>query len=173
MRDRIISTTIDSIKNIKSIRYFKSERGYQGVLFCHLFNGLEHYDLINEDRILEQEYQKGQRHGLGQRPDIIFHIPVEHSGAGINENNYAVWALKARASKESALEDFDKLEEMFQYLRYPLGIFINIDSVDNYLDFYNGNHHDKIIGLSVALNENKVNVRKSWYEDGQIQHLEI
>jgi nucleoside-diphosphate-sugar epimerase len=44
---------------------------------------------------LEQEYQKGtSSHGTTQRPDIIIHVPVEHSGARITENNYVVYALK-------------------------------------------------------------------------------
>ena len=173
MREIIISATSDSIKKITSPRYFKSERGYQGILFCHLFDELEPHGLLNEDRILEQEYQKTQKHGLGQRPDIIFHIPVEHSGAAINENNYCVWALKADASKESALEDFDKLEEMIYHLKYPLGIFININSADNHLEHYSGKLHDKIIGFSVLLNEKEAKIKKSWFEDGQIMNLDL
>jgi hypothetical protein len=173
MKEKIVAATINSIKKIKSPRYFKSERGYQGVLFCHLFNYLEQLEMLDEDKILEQEYQKSQIHGLGQRPDIIFHIPREHSGAEINENNYAVWALKARASREAALEDFDKLEEMFYHLHYPLGLFVNIDSDQNHLERYAGSHHEKIIGLAVRLIENEILIKQSWFIDGNIQNSTI
>jgi hypothetical protein len=43
------------------------------------------------------EYQKSARQGLAQRPDIVFHIPAEVSGAAVTENNYEVWALKPAA----------------------------------------------------------------------------
>ena len=173
MQDIIITATVESIKKITSPRYFKSERGYQGAFYCNLFNELEQHGLLDEDRILEQEYQKSARHGLGQRPDIIFHIPVEHSGAEINENNYSVWALKANASKVSALEDFDKLEEMIYHLKYPLGIFININSTDNHIEHYVGKLHGNIIGFSVMLNENEVKIKKSWFENGQKKDIEM
>lgn len=47
--------------------------------------------------ILEMEYQKSSRHGLGQRPDIVFHIPAEHSRESVQANNFAVWALPHRS----------------------------------------------------------------------------
>lgn len=114
MREEIIESTISALGTISAPRFFKSERGYQGIFYCKLYEEFESHGLVNEDLIVEMEYQKSARHGLSQRPDIIFHIPVEHSGGDIVENNYAVWSLKARANEEAAQEDFEKLDEMFE-----------------------------------------------------------
>jgi len=48
------------------------------------------------------EYQKSARHGLAQRPDTVFHITAEVSGAPVTESNYAVWALKLSATVREA-----------------------------------------------------------------------
>jgi hypothetical protein len=53
-----------------------------------------------------------QRSDLTQRPDIVLHVPAEESRAEIDENNFAVWALKRHASNARALSDFKKLDEM-------------------------------------------------------------
>ncbi len=82
------------------------------------------------------EYQKSFRHGMSQRPDIVLHVPAEDSGACVVDNNRAVWALKRHATQAGARADFEKLEEMFKRLRYPFGIFVNIDAKDGFASAY-------------------------------------
>ncbi len=149
MQHLIIESTISALTAITAPRFFKSERGYQGVFYCKLYEEFENRGLVNEDQIIEMEYQKSARHGLSQRPDIIFHIPVEHSSADIVENNFAVWALKPRANAAAAQEDFEKLDEMFEVLNYPLGFFVNINTEQHHLDLYKGNFKDRLVGFSV------------------------
>ncbi len=73
------------------------------------------------------KYQKTERHGLTQRPNIIFHIPTEHSRAGDEQTSMQSAALKHRASVSDAKDDFNKLnQEIFRQLDYPLGFFLNI-----------------------------------------------
>ena len=127
MEKQIIDATIVALKSINHIRLFKSERGFQGRLFCKLLSIFDSYDIISDDLILEMEYQKSSRHSMKQRPDIILHIPTEVSGVGVYENNFAVWALKREATKKGAIEDFKKLDKMFRDLSYPVGFFININ----------------------------------------------
>lgn len=96
MRERIINATIRALHEIRNRRFLATERGYQGAFYCMLHQLLTTEDLITENRILEMEYQKSTRHGLRKRPDIIFHIPAELTGAGVRENNFALWSLKYR-----------------------------------------------------------------------------
>lgn len=116
---------------------------------------------------VEMEYQKSSRHGLSQRPDIIYHIPVEHSGGDIVENNFAVWALKARANAAAAQEDFEKLDEMFEHLNYPLGFFVNIDTEQHHLASYNGTFKDRLIGISVWLEDESPHIKMGWFENSE------
>ncbi|MES2181534.1 MAG: hypothetical protein V4493_05490 [Pseudomonadota bacterium] len=117
---------------------------------------LDKEGLLVDGAILEMEYQKSARHGMGQRPDIIFHIPVEHSNAVVSANNYAVWALKRRASIEDALADFDKLNQMFNYLHYPIGFFINIDTKDPMQHYYSGEYQKQLFSVAVCLDNSKI-----------------
>lgn len=103
------------------------------------------------------EYQKGYFiHGVAQRPDIIFHIPTEVSGGRTYENNYAVWAVKLDATERGAKDDFDKLDDMFHRLEYPLGFFINVASQDDMLEHYQAEFPDRLIGISVWLEDREV-----------------
>ena len=63
------------------------------------------------------------------------------------ENNYAVWALKRGSSAQSAPDDFEKLDEMFATLHYPLGFFININAQQDFLDHYPGPFRDRLYGF--------------------------
>lgn len=161
MREQIIESTISALRKISTPRFFKSERGYQGFFYCKLYEELEIRRLVNEDQILEMEYQKSSRHGLSQRPDIIFHIPVEHSGSSVVKNNFAVWALKARVNATTAQQDFEKLDEMFEYLNYPLGFFININDQQHHLASYSGKFRDRLIGFSILLPDESPRIRKA------------
>jgi hypothetical protein len=73
---------------------------------------------------------------MRRRPDIVLHVPAENSSAGVAENNFAVWALKRRSTQSQARDDFARLDEMFERLCYPLGIFANIDARDHFAASY-------------------------------------
>ena len=94
--------------------------------------------LLSAERILEMEYQKSARHGISQRPDIVFPIPAEISGVPVRDNNFAVWALKHLASLADAEEDFAKLDEMCDALNCLLATFVNVASSKTYLELYKG-----------------------------------
>jgi hypothetical protein len=173
MRDRIIESTISALKAINAPRFFKSERGYQGIFYCKLYEEFENLGLLTEDQIIEMEYQKSARHKLSQRPDIIFHIPVEHSGADIIENNFAVWALKPRASAAKAQEDFEKLDQMFEVLNYPLGFFVNINTEQHHLKLYNGNFKDRLVGFSVYLQDESPQILQAWFENNEFREQKL
>lgn len=138
MRDALIRSTEAAIRTVDAARFFQTERGFQGRFYCALQKQLDQAGLMGNGAILEMEYQKSSRHDLTQRPDIIFHIPAEYSGASVEANNFAVWALKRRASIAKAQSDFDRLDQMFYELNYPLGIFVNIAATDPMRQHYNG-----------------------------------
>jgi hypothetical protein len=168
MEQQIIQATIDALLAVQHPRFFQTERGYQGQLYCFLQEQLEAHGLLLDNAIIEMEYQKSRRHGLSQRPDIIFHIPAEVTRAPVTENNFAVWALKARANAQEANEDFDKLDEMFADLHYPLGSFINICSEEHHLADYNGPHAERMHGFAVSLHNGTVSIRHAFYTGGSL-----
>lgn len=169
----ILDATKFAINLIHNKRFFNTERGYQGALFCHLHQYLLEKGLISEDVILEMEYQKSTRHNVTQRPDIILHIPVEISGADIHENNFAVWALKRESSSNKAREDFSKLDIMFGELNYPIGIFINISAQETMLEEYKGNFKDRIYAFSIHRGDNGLLIKMANFEDGKVIEHEI
>jgi len=140
-------------------RFLRTERGFHGRFYSALHQVLEKKGLLENGRILEMEYQKSDRHGTGQRPDIVLHVPVEESGARVDENNYAVWALKRHATKREAIDDFDKLDVMFAALCYPLGIFVNIDARDHRAACYSGRFPERLRTVAVRRDDT---VKTSW-----------
>ena len=158
MQDYLIKATELALKSVTSERFFQSERGFHGRFYCALQQLLDQEKLLSEGAILEMEYQKSARHGIGQRPDIIFHIPAEHSNASVRANNFAVWALKRKASREEALEDFAKLDQMFNSLHYPIGFFINIDSIEPMQNHYSGEHERRLFSVATRLVNSNVEV---------------
>jgi len=73
---KIVRATLAALKEVRHPRFFENERGYQGQLYCQLQAQLRQRGLLDGGAILELEYQKSSRHGTGQRPDIVFHIPA-------------------------------------------------------------------------------------------------
>jgi len=145
----LIDATEEALHNVAEPRFLQTERGFHGRFYCALQQVLEKKGLLENGCILEMEYQKSARHGMSQRPDIVLHVPAEESGAVVGENNFGVWALKRQASKSKALEDFDKLDEMFETLRYPLGIFVNVDTRHNRADCYIGRFPERLRSVAV------------------------
>jgi hypothetical protein len=151
-REAIVESTHEALASVVHPRFFHTERGYQGGFYCCLMRQFEEKGLLDDERrVVEMEYQKTASHYMSQRPDAIYHIPVEVSGASVEENNYAVWAFKRKASASDAREDFEKLDEMMERLKYGLAFFIDINSDRHYLDAYNGPHRDRLWGGTVQL----------------------
>lgn len=158
MREALVSATDAAIRNVDAARFFQTERGFHGRFYCALQMELDRVGLLANGAILEMEYQKSTRHGLGQRPDIIFHIPSEHSPSRVDENNFAVWAIKRRASSAAARDDFEKLDQMFETLCYPVGFFVNIDASDPMRDHYAGAHRHRLAAVAASFNGFRVDV---------------
>jgi hypothetical protein len=156
MNEHIIAATVRAIQAVSHVRFFRTERGYQGRFYCALLSAFDERHLLDDDRrIIEMEYQKTAL-GMSQRPDIIYHIPVEVSGGHRWENNYAVWAFKRGASPGDARDDFGKLDEMFQVLQYPLGFFVNINADRDLLEQYEGHFADRLFGIAAWLEGTEV-----------------
>jgi hypothetical protein len=172
MEEMIIEATILALRSVRHARFFRTERGYQGRFFCALQEILEEFGILNDDLILEMEYQKSvARHHMNQRPDIVLHIPTEVSNAPPNKNNFAAWALKCRANPAHAQDDFRKLDELFLVLDYPLGFFVNIDSDSHHLLHYSGNYPDRLIAYAVQLNDRDVSIRGARWVRGEISEF--
>ena len=151
MYDKLRDATESALRSVVDVRFFQTERGFHGRFYCALQARLDRLGLIANGAILEMEYQKSARHNLGQRPDIIFHIPTEHSGAGVKDNNYAVWALKHKTNVADAKEDFQKLDQMFDDLHYAFGFFININATNPMREYYEGTYSHRLAAVAVYL----------------------
>lgn len=156
MRQALINATESAIRAVDAARFFQTERGFHGRFYCALQEELDYAGLMTNGALLEMEYQKSSRHSLTQRPDIVFHIPTEHSGATVQENNFAVWALKHSASPAKAQADFTRLDEMFRVLCYPLGFFVNIDSADPMRHHYTGDYRKRLMTVATQLFDGEV-----------------
>lgn len=166
MQEQILSATIDALKSISQNRFYQTERGYQGKLYCALQDALDARGILEGGVLVELEYQKSARHGLYQRPDIIIHIPAELHRTPVREGNLAIYALKRRASQSVAQDDFDKLDEMIKTLHYKLGIFINIDSRHHHLNNYSGSYRNCIHAFAIQLIGGRVSIiSASWFRD--------
>lgn len=174
MTDQIIEATIEAVGSVMHPRLFESERGYHGQFYYELQRVLEGKGLW-PDYLLEMEYQKSARHGLSQRPDIVFHIPQKVHGGRVEEHNWAVFELKRKASNRTASDDFEKLDDMIARLSYRLAIFINIASAMHRLDQYQGPHRDRVHALAVQRVENALLVKHACFRGDQLveEHREM
>lgn len=94
-------------------------------------------------------------HGLRIRPDIILHEPFDlgrHTGR--DEGNHAVMELKRRATPGTAVDAFTNLVAMIDALKYPLGVFINIDSPKTWAESVPESHRARIACLAAHLDDN-------------------
>jgi hypothetical protein len=153
MRPELIAATDAALRQAAVRRFLRTERGFHGRFYAALYQELDARGLLVGGRLLEMEYQKSSRHEMSQRPDIVFHVPAEEAGAGVDENNIAVWALKRRATSKDAVEDFRKLDEMFRGLNYPVGIFVNIDAQRHMAHLYQGQYGERIEAVAVWVEE--------------------
>ncbi|MBK7664281.1 MAG: hypothetical protein IPJ21_12180 [Sterolibacteriaceae bacterium] len=147
--DDVLRGVRDALASITAPRFFQTERGYQGALLAQLHQRL----LLSDDAIVEQEYQKqAGQHGLTIRPDIIVHEPFDPARHHARtEGNVAVIELKLRATAADALGDFQSLRSMLEVLRYPLGVFVNIDAAVTHAGSIPADLHGRIVCFAVML----------------------
>ncbi|HET6843544.1 MAG TPA: hypothetical protein VFK06_17965 [Candidatus Angelobacter sp.] len=119
----------ESLQNISEAVLYRDERGFQGALL-HELNARLGNGVLPDDPIIQQEYQKRIRHhGIKIRPDIIVHIPFERGVVqGRDEGNFVAIEMKRRATVKEARHAFASLRQMKKVLKYPLTVFINVDS---------------------------------------------
>ena len=163
----MVPTITRALRRVTNARFFESERGYQGELFGELRGALPAIALDGH-AIVEQEYQKRMRdHGIDRRPDIIIHVPTDEGG-NRREGNFAVFELNFKAGPREAQEDFDNLDMVIDRLNYPLGVFVNIDSVRTQASHYIGPHRDRIHFFATRLIDGAVAIRHSFWDGGQL-----
>jgi hypothetical protein len=164
LKNTILEMTRSAISEINNPHFYHTERGFQGQLLIEM-NILPQMEYFHSRRFfLEIEPQKNRTvHSTRQRPDMVLHIPRDITGSPVDENNLAVWGLKRRATIDRAIQDFRKLDEMFEFLHYPVGVFINIDSRNHFLDCYRGAYQDRIIGIAVELQHGVVSLNRAVY----------
>jgi hypothetical protein len=167
---------IPILGGINNTRLMGTERGYQGQLLAEIIKWKEHSKVLPPQTLVEQEYQKSNKHhGIRQRPDIVVHIPLE---AGLSKNrrhnNFYVLALKKESTLDEAREDFEKLDEMFTNLDYREGVFVNIGGHPNqYLANYTGGYRNRIHEVSIGFQDNEVVLKHICFlPDGNISDHE-
>jgi len=151
-----------ALENFREEQLFNDERGFQGALLQELGRRLPE-GRRPEDPMLQQEYQKRMlRHGIRIRPDIIIHVPFERGVAESREEGNAVaMELKRRATRESAREAFANLVKMKKALKYPLTIFINIDSDQTHVALCPKSIAGQTVCFAVRLEEGRPVVRSA------------
>jgi hypothetical protein len=121
----------ESLRSISEAVLYADERGFQGAVLHELNVRLGH-GVLPDDPVIQQEYQKRMRHhGIKIRPDIIVHIPFERGGMeDRDEGNFVAIELKRRATAKNARHAFASLVVMKEILKYPLTVFINVDTAE-------------------------------------------
>jgi len=167
----IIKIIIEALKHMDSPRFFKTERGFQGRFACALYKIFDVKKIFQDDMIIEEEYQKRiEPHGTKLRPDLIVHVPVESShSCSRTENNFVVFAFKRQSNEDRAKEDFKKLNELFEKLGYPLGIFININGRSEiFLNKYSGLFKNRIHEFCITQNNGKNNIIHAYFQNDRV-----
>jgi hypothetical protein len=165
----MIPTIVTALRAVSTPRFFETERGYQGELLAELRAALPALALPG-DAIVEQEYQKTLPvHKINIRPDIIIHVPAAEGG-NRNIGNFAVFELNFQAGPTEAREDFLNLDTVIGALDYPLGVFVNIDSVRTQAAHYQGAYRERIHFFAVRLIDGVAQVRHAYFtEDGLVE----
>ena len=169
---RFVTALTQALGGINEERSFQDERSFQGALLQELARRFER-GVLPGDPIIEEEYQKRLReHGLRIRPDIIVHVPFDRGLAeGRDEGNFVAIELKRRASEKAAKKAFANLAQMKRVLKYPLTIFINVDSERTLSDLCPKSIIGQTFCFAVRLEDGKSIVRmekcNSEAEDGE------
>ncbi len=165
-----IEIIINALKEIKSPRFFNTERGFQGEFKSALGKILLEQNIFPDEAIIEEEYQKSLKfHGIRQRPDLVIHVPVISSHFNNRkENNYIVFAFKLSGDKNKVMKDLEKLEEMIDKLSYSFGIFININSTNCFLEEYHGPYKHKLHEFCIKQFNGRIKLRYAHFQAGKI-----
>jgi len=167
----IIETIIEALKHMDSPRFFKTERGFQGRFACALYEIFDAKNIFQDDTIIEEEYQKRiDPHETKLRPDLIVHVPVESShSSSRTENNFVAFAFKRQANENKAKQDFKKLNELFEKLKYPLGIFININGGSEiFLYKYSGLFKNRIHEFCITQINDKLEILHAYIQNNKV-----
>ena len=167
----IIKVIIEALKHMDSPRFFKTERGFQGRFACALYKIFDAKNIFQDDTIIEEECQKRiEPHGTKLRPDLIVHVPVESShSCSRTENNFVVFAFKRQTNEDRAKEDFKKLNELFEKLGYPLGIFININGRSEiFLNKYSGLFKNRIHEFCITQTNDKLDILHAYFQNNKV-----
>jgi hypothetical protein len=157
--EALLQAIRQSLHAIVEPRFYETERGFQGQLLVELSRRVPHILLANHT-LIEQEHQKTlERHGLKLRPDIIIHHPFDPTiHATRSDGNFAVIALKLRAGPKKATEDFVDLHSMLTELRYPVGIFINVNHSRPQAKYVPIQARGQIIAFATRLTANGIRI---------------
>ena len=161
---------IQILPNINNLRFLNSERGFQGQLVAELNQYLIKAQMFPNECIIEQEFQKTiKHHNITQRPDIIIHVPIESNlTTDRTKYNYYVIALKRNSSLAEAINDFMKLDEMFEKLHYQEGVFVNINAKRLLLSNYDGKYKNRINEISITWVDNIFTMTHSKFRNNRI-----
>lgn len=145
-----------SLQSVVEPVLYGDERGFQGALL-HELNARLGHGVLPDDPVIQQEYQKRLRHhGITIRPDIIVHIPFERGGMeNRGEGNFAAIELKRRATPKAARQAFASLSQMKRILKYPLTVFINVDTEETRAALCPRSIAEQTVCFAVRLNEGK------------------
>lgn len=146
----------ESLQSILEPVLYGDERGFQGELLHELNARLGHGVLL-DDPVIQQEYQKRIRHhGIKIRPDIIVHVPFERGlVGGRDEGNFVAIELKRKATPKQARQAFASLAKMKKVLKYPLTVFINVDSEETHAPLCPKSIADQTVCFAVWLHDGK------------------
>jgi hypothetical protein len=98
--------------------------------------------------------------GIRILPDIIVHVPFERRLAeGRDQGNFIAIELKRRATAKTAKEAFGNLAIMKKVLKYPLTIFINVDSDETHFALCPEGVVDQTVCFAVRLEDRNAVVR--------------
>ena len=168
-----VRATISALRAVRNPRFLATERGFHGAFYCALRTALARRKMLAEGCILEMEYQKARsRHGITQRPDILFHIPAEWSGSPVTANNFAAWALKHSGTAKEAQEDFMKLGELLTRMKYRLCFFINVESAHPRLERCPEQFISQIHAFATPSTDGQF-LRHQYLQEGQIVDNQI
>src|SRR5882762_8650616 len=160
----------ESLLSISEGVLYRDERGFQGALL-HELNAHFGHGVLQDDPVIQQEYQKRLRHhGIKIRPDIIVHIPFERGRAHTrDEGNFVAIELKRRATAKRAKAAFGSLAKMKKSLKYPLTVFINVDSQETRVSQCPKSIADQTVCFAVWLEEGQPVVKAERRESVRAQ----
>ena len=158
--DRFLTVLRQALGNINEERSFQDERSFQGALLQELARRLER-GVLPDDPIIEEQYHKRLRaHGIRIRPDIIVHVPFERRlTEGRGQGKFIAIELKLRATAKTAKEALGNLAILKKVLKYPLTIFINVDSDETHFPLCPEGVVDQTVCFEVRLEDRNALVR--------------